>query len=65
MTEESYIDKLKREHPWYWRCAVLTNKFQTAWDWLWDEPYWDFTQEPARLAGLRTGKPCKDREEES
>ena len=57
---ESWADKVRREHPWWWRWTALKDRVRRAWDWIWDAPYWHQTGGDLELRGLRTGRVCEE-----
>ena len=54
MTEESWCDKVIREHPWWYRWAKFTMTIEMAWDWVRDAPYWN--DDLTAIVGFRTGR---------
>lgn len=51
---ESWCDKVRREHPWWWRWTAFKDALQRAWDWLLDKPYWHQEDNDMVLRTLRT-----------
>jgi len=62
--DESWVDRIKREHPWRWRKAVLRDRLEYFWTWIVDGPVWDFSTDEPNLIGARTGRPIDYQEDD-
>lgn len=56
---ESWVEKIRREHPY--AMAWEDFKFQawTYYAWVFDRPCWDFSEDQPRLVKYRTRRPVE------
>ena len=61
--EESFVDRIKREHPIGWAWEGFKYRVWSWLAWTFDLPCWDFSQDEPRLIYYRSGLPAPTEEE--